>query len=86
MNDVTRKVRTWPRDQCARSVEITNLFANSTHAGRDERRICGQPRKRSQERPEGKNQPPEAVIASRQGQRFMVCLSSLIRHQLEFFF
>ena len=67
----------------ARSAEIANLFANSNHAGLDERRTCGQPCKRSQERAEEKRQSPEAVIASRQGQRFMVCLSSLIRDHLE---
>ena len=80
-----REVRAWLRDQCARSAEIANLFANSNHAGRDERRICGRPRKRSQEMAEGKSQPPEAVIASRQGQRFMACPSSLSWDHLGFF-
>ena len=86
MSYVTHEVRTWLREHCARSAEIANLFANSSRAGRDERRICGRPRKRSQEKAEGKSQPLEAVIASHQGQRFMACPSSSSWDHLEFFF
>ena len=58
MNYVTREVRTWLRDQRARSAKIANLIANSKRACRDERRISGQPRKKKKGK--GRGEKPTA--------------------------